>query len=345
MKRRRVRVLTHADLVPPADAAGLTDQEALPFQKELDVLAGLRRLGHDVQILGLSDELAPLRQHVEGFAPHIVFNLLMEFQDVAVYQAHVTSYLELLRVPYAGCNPRGLLLARDKALAKRIFRSHRIPTPGFQVHPLGRRPRPRAGLGFPQFVKSVDEEASLGIAKASLVHDTESLVDRIEFVHRHLGTDAIAEEYIEGRELTVGVLGNDRLHALPVWELFFDNLPPGEPRIATARVKWDLAYQKRLGVSNGPARELPAETGRELGRLAKRIYRGLGLSGYARIDLRMRPDGRVYALEANPNPDLTDDEDFAMSAAAAGLPYPALLQRILNLGLRYVSPWKRGGSR
>ena len=341
MKRLRVLVLTHEDLIPPDDFAELDEAYAQQFQKEHDVAEALRALGHHVQFLGVSGELEPIRQHIDGWEPDVVFNLLMEFQNVAVYQAYIGSYLTLLRVPEAGCNPRGLLLARDKALAKRILRYHRIPTPAFRVYPVGAAVRPRAGLRFPQIVKSLEEEASLGIAQASVVADFDRLAERVAFVHRRLGTDALVEEYIPGRELTVGVLGNHRLRTFPVWEMFFRRLPEGSEPIATARVKWDPEYQRRIGIETGPARDLASDTAARAARLSRRVFRALGLSGYARIDLRLSETGRLYVLEANPNPDLRREEDFAASAAAAGVSYPSLVQRIVNLGLRYPAPWKR----
>jgi D-alanine-D-alanine ligase len=340
MRRLRVLVLTHEDLVPPDSLDGHQASEIELWRKEYDVASGLRELGHEVQILGVSHDLTPIRQHVEGWQPHVVFHLLMEFQDVAVYQAHVASYLELLRVPYAGCNPRGLLLARDKALTKKILRYHRIAAPAFAVFPAGRAIRVPKDLGYPRIVKSVDEEASLGIAQASVVHDAEALRERVAFVHRRLATDAIAEQYIPGRELTIGVIGNDRLQTFPVWEMFFEKLPEGSEPIATARVKWDLAYQRRVGIETGAAVDLPAGMAEHIAHLARRTYRALGLSGYARVDLRLAEDGRAFVIEANPNPDLRRDEDFAASAAAAGIDFPTLLQRILNLGLRHRWPWK-----
>ncbi len=340
MRQLRVLVLTHEDLIPPSSLRGLSKKEAQVFKKEFDVANGLRELGHEVQIVGVSHDLLPIRQHVEEFRPHVVFHLLMEFQDIAVYQAHVASYLELLRVPYAGCNPRGLLLARDKALSKKIFRYYRIPAPLFHVFRAGHAIRVPKDLDFPRIVKTVDEEASLGIAQASIVRDEEKLRERIDFVHRRLGTDAIAEQYIDGRELTVSVIGNERLQTFPVWELFFENLPPGSNPIATERAKWDRDYQLRTGIATGPAENLPEALARRIAHIAKRSYRALHLSGYARLDLRLTEDGRVYVIEANPNPDLRREEDFAASAAEAGLSYPQLLQRLVNLGLRHRSPWK-----
>ncbi len=292
-----------------------------------------------MQFLGVSDDLTPIRQHIEGWGPDVVFNLLMEFQDIAVYQSHIASYLELLRVPQAGCNPRGLLLARDKALAKKILRYHRIPTPAFRVVRRGQRVgAPR--LAFPQIVKSLDEEASFGISQSSVVGDLDALRERVAFVHERVGRDALVEDYIAGREITVGVVGNTRLRTFPPWELFFERLPEGSEPIATSRAKWDPRYQRRAGIRNGVADALPDAVATRLARLAKRVYRALDLSGYARIDFRLRDDGAPFVLEANPNPDLRDDEDLAASAAAAGLAYPGLIQRIVNLGLEYRSAWK-----
>lgn len=340
MRRQRVLVLMHHDLVPPDSIEGLSPQEIHPFAMEYDVLQGLAELGHEVQGVGVRDELAPIRAAIDAFRPHIVFNLLMHFHGVGIYDAYVVSYLELLRRAYTGCNPRGLLLANDKAVAKTLLSYHRIPTPRFFVVRRDRRPRPPRGPAFPLFVKSAAEHSSTGIAQASVVRDEASLAERVAFVHEHVGTDAIVEEYVEGRELNVSVLGNRRLRVFPVWELRFTKLPEGTEPIATSKVKWDLEYQKRLGIETGPAGDLPEEVVARIQRLARRVYRVLGLSGFARIDFRLAPDGRLVVLEANPNPDLCHDEDFADAAKADGLAYPALLERVMSLGLRYAAPWK-----
>lgn len=336
----RVLLLLHHDLMPPESIEGLSDTEVAPFRTEYDVRTGLTDLGHEVLLQPVADELGPIRRAIQETRPHIAFNLLVEFQGVGIYDAHVISWLELLKCPYSGCNPRGMLLARDKALTKKILAWHRIPVPQFAVFPLGKPVRLRRPLQFPLIVKSTIEEASLGISQASIVADEERLAERVEFVHRTVGTDAIAEEYIEGRELTIGVLGNQRLTTFPVWEMRFNKLPEGVAPIATARVKWDLEYQQKIGIECGRAEGIAPELEARMARLAKRVYRALGLSGYARLDLRLAPDGRVWVLEANPNPELAYGEDFAESAASTGLKYPQLLQRILNLGRRYRAAWK-----
>ena len=263
-----------------------------------------------------------------------------EFHGVAVYDQHMAAYLELMRQPYTGCNPRGLMLSHDKALAKKILTYHRIAVPEFIVFPRGKQVRRPRGLKFPLLVKSTTEEASLGIAQASVVGNDAKLLDRVSYLHEQLSTDVIVEEYIEGRELYVGVLGNERLRTLPVWEMEFGGMPDGTARIATAKAKWDHSYQIKYGITTGAAKNLPVGATENLARLAKRVYKSLDLSGYARMDFRLTPEGKLYVLEANPNPNLARDEDFAESAAHDGIPYGELLQQILNLGRQYRAEWK-----
>jgi D-alanine-D-alanine ligase len=341
MRKKRVLVLTHVDLLPPDDIAGKPDEEVIEYKTDYDVITGLRDLGHEVQPLGLYDDLTPLRQAIQSFKPHIVFNLLEEFRGETMLDQNVVSYLELVRVPYTGCNPRGLMIARDKALSKKILHYHRIRVPRFAVVPAGRKLRRKpARLEYPLIVKSQVEQASLGIAEASLVNNDEKLAERIEFMHANVGTGLILEQYVDGRELYVGVMGNSRLQVLPVWELHIRRLRSGAPRIATRRVKWNLKFQKRRGVEIGPARNLPPGVEQLLVKTTKRLYRLLQLSGYARMDFRLDAEGRPYFLEANPNADIGYGEEFAEAAEAAGIDYEPLLDRLLAIGLRKprVSP-------
>jgi D-alanine-D-alanine ligase len=309
-------------------------KQAFDGKTEYDVVSTLRRAGHEVRPLGVQDELLPIRDAVTEWKPHIVFNLLEEFHGKVLYDHNVVSLLELLRVPYTGCNPRGLVISRSKALAKKLLVYHRIRVPHFHVFPRGRKARRPRDLRFPLFVKSLTEHASYGIAQASLVENDEALIERVAFVHRRVGTDAIAEEFIPGRELYVGVLGNDRLTALTTWELVFRNAPADAPLIATAKAKHDPEYQERHGIDSCPAENLPPDVAATIGHIAKRIYRLLELSGYARIDFRLSPDGKVYFLDANPNPEIAEREEFASAAKHIGISYPELLERILRIGLR-----------
>lgn len=329
----RVLLLNHPDLAAPDVVNGATEEQQALWKTEFDVTSTLRKLGHEVLKLHVKDELQPIRAAVEDWKPHVVFNLLEEFAGLAVFDQHVVSYLELLGVPYTGCNPRGLMLARGKGLAKKLVGYHRIRTPGFAVFARGRKSRRPKALAFPLIVKSLTEEASLGIAQASVVDSDEKLAERVAFVHEKLGTDALAETYIAGRELYVSVLGNERLTVLPVWELVFEKLPEGHAAIATARVKHDVKYQKKVGIADKPAEELSPEQRQAIVRIARRIYRILELDGYARLDFRLAADGGLYFLEANPNPEIARDEEFARAAEAAGVKYAELIQRLLSLAL------------
>jgi D-alanine-D-alanine ligase len=332
----RVLVLMHKDLIPPEEVkiSGPELEDAL-WKSEHDVLRTLRELGHEARPLGVGSDLAPIRAAVEEWKPHIVFNLVEGFDDIASYDQNVVALLELMRVRYTGCNSRGLLLARDKALAKKLLAYHRIPVPAFAIIPRGRAVRRPKRLAFPLFVKSLTLDASTGISQASVVETDAKLGERVRFIHESVGTHALVESYVEGRELYVGVLGNERLQALPIWELHFSKLPEESRPIATERLKWSAKYRTKHGIDSGPARDLDNGLTQGIQRLCKRAYRILMLSGCARMDLRLTEGGRAYVIEANPNPQLSHDEDFAQSAQQAGLGYAALLERLLNLGMRW----------
>lgn len=340
MKKLRILVTVHETLIPPDSLEGHTQKEIDEWRTEYDVVSHLKRAGHEVRCLGLLDSLTELRAAIQDWQPHLVFNLLEEFDGIVKHDQHVVAFLELLRQPYTGCNPRGLMLSRDKVLSKQLLAYHRIPTPQFAVFPKGKRVQVPRRLRYPLFVKSATDDASFGIAQASVCEDAAALRTRIEFVHEQTSSDALVEEYIAGREIYVGVLGNDRLTVLPPWEMQFGSLPDGQAPIATRKVKWDRRYQERHGITTGPAHELPENVVAQIGRLTKRIYRALHLTGYARMDFRMRADGTMYVLEANANPNLAEEEDFAQSAKSARIDYDELLARILSLGMGYQAAWR-----
>ena len=331
--KRRILALVHEHLVPPEDTTGIDVLEA-EWKMEYDVIETLREMGHEVRVLGVHDDLAGIRPTAGFFEPHIVFNLMEAFAGITTFDQNVVSYLELLRLRYTGCNPRGLIFARDKALSKKLLAYHRIPVPDFSVVRYGRKPVLSKKMRFPLIVKSLFFEASAGISQASVVEDEDQLARRVQFIHDTLGTAAILEQFIDGRELYVGVLGNERLDVLPVWEMSFAQMPENRWRIATERVKWNTQYQKKNGIMTNAAK-LDAEAADQIQRIAKRAYRALDLNGYARIDLRMDEQGRAYVLEANPNPNLAYGEDFAESAEVNGVSYERLLERIITLGMRW----------
>lgn len=333
MKKLRVLMLVHYSLIPSDDITDPDDPRIEKFQTEYDVKQALLKLGHEVTVIGVYDDLGPIRRNIEEWKPHIVFNLLEDFAGNSAFDYYVVSYLEMLETPYTGCNPRGLLLSRDKALSKKLMSYHHIDVPDFQVFPYRKKLGRVRKLPYPMIVKSLIEEGSVGIAQASYVENEQQLRERVTVLHDMTKGDAIAEQYIDGRELYITVLGNSRLEVLPFRELVFDKVDDGLPRIATYKVKWDYKYRDRWGIDYQFARNLPTGIPERLVRVCKRIYRVLDLSGYARIDLRLTPEGKMYILEANPNPAIAGNDESAFAAEKAGVSYEQLIQRILNLGL------------
>ncbi|MFM9849395.1 MAG: D-alanine--D-alanine ligase [Hyphomicrobiaceae bacterium] len=334
--KRKFRVILLADerLLPRGDIRDLSEKQRELRKTEFDVLEGLKALGHEVWPIGVYDELSAIRGAIDAHKPHIAFNLVEEFDGIGQFDQHVVSYLELRKQPYTGCNPRGLTLSRDKGITKKLLAYEGLSVPDFAVFPLRRRVKRPPSLAFPLFVKSLTEEGSAGISNASIVHDDAKLLERVEFIHRTIKSPAIVEQYIEGREIYVGVMGNDRPKTLPPWEFSMLDRNSDQPLIASDRAKWDPQYQRQLGLKTGPAK-LNKKMADKLASLSTRIYRLLDMSGYARLDYRVTDEGQAYLLEANPNPQIARDEDFAESARHIHISYEELLQRILDVGLRY----------
>lgn len=337
MKSQRVLVIMHLDLVPPTDAKLTNESERLkkPWTTEYDVITQLKKSSHQVETLGVYSDLTVIRKAIDTFKPHIIFNLLEEFDGESIFDQNVVSYLELLRVPYTGCNPRGLILARDKALTKKLLSYHRIKTPKFSAYPKNKRFKPAKHLSYPLIVKCLSEEASLGIGKVSIVHNEDKLKERLDYIHKKLAVDAIAEEFIKGREFFVGILGNFRLEALPVWELRFESVDKPENELYSRQAKWNENYRKRRGIKSVRA-DLSKDLELKIQKVAKKTYRALELNGYARIDLRVDENDNVFVIEANPNPNVAFDDEFAESSSyKKNYHYGELLDKILRLGLNW----------
>jgi D-alanine-D-alanine ligase len=327
-------MLADERLLPKGDLDQLSEKQRELRKTEFDVLNGLQALGHEVWPIGISDDLAAIRGAIDAHKPHVAFNLVEEFDGIGQYDQHVVSYLELRNQPYTGCNPRGLMLARDKAITKKILAYDGLAVPDFAVFPLRHRVKRPTSLTFPLFVKSLTEEGSAGISNASIVYDDAKLEERVEFIHRTINSPAIVEQYIEGREIYVGLIGNDRPLTLPPWEFSFAGADSDRPLIATDRAKWDPQYQRQMGLKTGPAK-LSKKMAAKLASLSRQIYRLLGMSGYARMDFRVTEDEQAFLLEANPNPQIARDEDFAESARHINIGYEALLQKLLQVGMSY----------
>jgi len=309
------------------------------WKTQANVLAALQELGHTVEYLAIFDDLNLLRQKCDQFAPDLIFNLADQFKNNRSFDQNIASFLELHDIPFTGCGSSGLLLCKHKGISKKILGYHRIQVPEFTVIPRGRRIARPKHLRFPILIKPLKEEASLGISQASFVETDEQFKERVQFIHEKFNNDVIAEEYIEGRELYVGVLGNHRLDVYPIRELIFKEVPPDEPKIATYKAKWDEEYRKRWGLQNQFAEGLDPAVERDIMQTCKRIYHLLTIDGYARLDLRLTAANEIYFIEANPNPILAADEDFAQSALRAGLAYPQLIERIIRTGLKAARGW------
>ncbi len=298
------------------------------------VLEALRHAGHEVFLGPIHRDVRELLDVVDRTKPDIVWNACEIFQEHRHYEVHIAATLELLGLPYTGCGFESLFLCKDKALSKKILRHHRVGVPQFVV---SRQRRPITKLApelLPAFVKPLASEGSEGISKDSFADTAEKALDRVRFLHESMATDVIIEKFIPGRELYVGVLGNDRLRVFPPRELRFANVPEGEPTYATYSTKWNLEYRQRWGIENAFAEGLDDATLRAIGQTCRRAYRALKMRGYGRLDLRLTEDGRLLVMEANPNPEIAFGEDYAEAASRAGIPYEELVTRILRLALK-----------
>src|SRR5712692_2210726 len=336
--KKKLKVLVLFDGTSPTkiDQDFSDELKTKEWKTEADVMNALGALGHTADHLAIYDDVDLLRQKLETFAPDVLFNLVEQFKNNPRFDQNIVSFFEMQDLPFTGCSSTGLTLCKHKGISKKILHYHGIHVPNFVVIPRGQRiARPRQ-LKFPILVKPVKEEASYGISRTSFVENDEQFRERVAFIHEKYASDAIAEEYIEGRELYVSLMGNVRLTVFPIRELVFREVPPNEPKIATYKAKWDEEYRKRWGLENQFAEGLDPALAAHIEQTCKRIYRLLTIDGYARIDLRLTAANEVYFIEANPNPILAEDEDFALSAGKAGLSYPQLNDRITRHGMKTV---------
>ena len=340
-RRQKVLVLFDLNHPVPLDYDYREDLKDEAFVAQAQVLSALEELGHQAQPFTFCDELAPLVERLTREPPDVVFNLSEAFAQDARHESHVAGLLELTRIPYTGAGPTSLALCKNKALAKKILTYHHIKTPHFLVS-LKQRPLKRfSSLRFPVFIKPTGTESSVGIAQAALADDEGSALQRVEFIHGSVGSDALIEEYVEGRELYGGVIGNERLEALPLNELLIgdaplgaDATPAGAPRFLTYKAKWDDAYRDKWKISSGAPRDLDDAVEKAIRERVRRACQALQITGYGRVDLRLTPNGEIHVIEVNPNPGLAQEDDFAQVAKRGGMTYPALIDRILKLADR-----------
>ena len=336
--KKKLKVLALFDAISPTTIdQDLTAELATDdWKTEANVLNALRELGHHTEYLAIFDDLDLLQQKLQQFEPDIIFNLADQFKNNRAFDQHIVSFLAMRGVAFTGCGSTGLTLCKHKAISKKILGYHRIHTPEFVTIARGKRIARPKQLKFPILVKPLKEEASLGISQASFVENDDQFRERVQFIHEKFDNDVIAEEYIEGRELYVSVMGNHRLDVFPIRELVFREVPPDEPKIATYKAKWDEDYRKRWGLENRDADGLDPAIISTIQKTCRRIYHLLTIDGYARLDLRLTAENKVYFIEANPNPTLAADEDFDQSALKSGLTYPQLIDRIIRVGQKTV---------
>jgi len=329
-----MKVLILFDVAHQLDPGETLSPEQLKQEQkptEADVMESLMRLGHSVETLAVFDDVTHIVEKLNTCVPDVVFNLSESFRHNRAHEPNIPALLELMKVRYTGSGPDGLLLCKDKAITKKVLAYHHIRLPGFVV---SHRPSPLRRLKrfkFPAFVKPLSEESSDGISKASFARDEREAIERAQFIHQKFECDALIEEYIEGRELYISVLGSRRLTVFPPREVFFDHMPADVPKFATYHAKWNDAYRQKWGITNGAAKELAPDVEKDLRKIARNIYGWLKIRGYGRLDVRLTPEGELFLIEVNPNPSLSQDEDFAQSAAAAGMDYDGLITAILSL--------------
>lgn len=336
-KRKKLRVLLVFD-TPLAYQAGHDYVEEFAdtenYGAENDVYRALLENGYEVQPLGLFADVRPLLDEVARFKPDVIFNLVETFNKVTLWDKNITALIELLNVPYTGASSATLFLCNDKALSKKILRYHRVRTPRFHTYYRKQLVWLPKTLKLPCIVKPLTEEASRGISQASVVDDEDSLIERVNMIHERMQMDAIAEEYVEGRELYVSVIGDTRLRVLPPREMSFGQMAEDEPRIATYKAKWDDGYRTRWGIKNHFADELGNGLSADIKDVCRRAYRALNIRSYARFDLRVTAAGQVYVIEPNVNPNIASDDEVAQSAEKIGMSYPSLIRTLVRQALQ-----------
>jgi D-alanine-D-alanine ligase len=300
------------------------------------VAKALRKNGHRVATLAIHDDVQQLVKRLRRQKPDLVFNLLEMFGEDVTADIAVTGVLELLGIPYTGCGPGELYITQDKVLGKSLLAYEGIPFPRFAVFSRAGNLETGGNLRMPLFVKPVRMDASIGIGKKSLVQDTASLMRRVLEIHDKIGDAALAEEYIDGREFYVGVIGNENPIPFPPIELDFSGMPEGAVHVADRSAKWEEGSAAYKGTRSVVA-DLPDELRNRLQKVAVQAYRALRVRDYGRVDLRYSDTGEIYVLEVNASCYLEQGSELAMAAAADGMEYPALVQRIAELACERYS--------
>lgn len=289
----------------------------------------LNSVGYESYILNLKDSYQTFLDDYNANRPDVVFNLVEIFHDRSYLEMSFASLLELMKIPYTGASPISLGTCQRKILTKGILKSMGVNTPPFCIiaEPSDIK---KINLNFPVIVKPAAEDASIGIENESIVYDSVKMKARIEYVLKKYNQNVLVEEYIDGRELNVAVMGDKVAKVLPISEIDFSNMPDHLHNIVSYQAKWDPlheAYHKTIPIC--PA-ELPVRVERLAKRTALKAFRALGCRDYARVDMRLSKNNELFVLEVNPNPDLTEDAGFMRSADAFGIPFEQALKKIVD---------------
>ncbi|PIR23237.1 MAG: hypothetical protein COV44_03790 [Deltaproteobacteria bacterium CG11_big_fil_rev_8_21_14_0_20_45_16] len=316
---------------PPPDQNYRDYEKDSVWDNEVSVKRALQRLGHEVVLIGVFNDITRLITELNEIKPDLIFNMVESFNNNRNLEPQVVGVFELLGIPFTGTRSLGLGICKDKALSKKILSHHRIRIPRWVVSHRSRPLRKIHDIKFPAFVKASHTEGSEGISKESFVESESDAIARAAFLHEKYESNVIIEEFIEGRELYMSVLGDKRLQCFPMREIVFQNFPEDEPKFATYKSKWDEKYRKKWGIRNEFARNLEKDVIKRAENMCKKAFAVLHLHAYARFDLRLNEQGELYMLEANPNPSITDYDDFAASGRKADIEYDELIAKLIDL--------------
>ncbi|MFA5554809.1 MAG: hypothetical protein WCZ89_10020 [Phycisphaerae bacterium] len=330
-RKLKITVLVDEAEIPADDPDFIKTDETTVT--EYHVIRTLRQLRYNVSVVPAGEDIKSLVNILTENRPQLVFNLTEHIGGERWQDKSIAALLDVMKIPFTGTGVNGLFLTRDKQLCKRLLSSHRVHTPAFAEFSPGKPIRISKKLPFPLVVKPNLEDSSEGISNDSLVKNEDELKERVEFVMSRWNQPVIAEQFIDGRELYVGIMGNSRLKVLPVRECFFNHAVEGKgPYMATYRVKYNKKYREKWNIEFGFA-DLEASIRKKVENACKKTYRILQIQDYGRIDMRLTENNEVFIIEANANPDIAYGEEIAESAHQAGLTYEKFIDRIIQLAL------------
>ncbi len=328
---------THAEMVGRSKQEIMDLSEVGVLEEREHVEQALKDSGYKTSLFNMNGDVKRLIAFIEEQKPDIIFNLCEQLGDESTHEMHVAGIYEIMDVPYTGASAFALGSCLNKVRTKEILKAHDLPTPRFALFQhLSDLPGEDFDLRFPLIVKPAHEDASIGIENASIVDSLAALRKRIRYIFQEYDQPALVEEYIDGRELNVAILGNRRPIILPISEIDFSGLPEDYPKIVSYNAKWMEGTPEYVGTEGKCPADVPAETEKLAKEMALKAFQIMGLRDYGRIDMRLDKKGNLFILEVNPNPDISDDAGFARSARAHGLKFEDIISKIVQYALARV---------